>query len=289
MTASIAFLGLGIMGSAMARRLIEAGFTVSVFNRNPERSAPFAGAARIAASPRDAAEGADLIMAMVTDDAASRHLWLGDEGALAGIRAGAVCLEASTLTPDWIAAWAGHVTASGGKPLDAPVTGTKPHAETGQLVFIAGGESETLDSVRPALEVLGRKVVHMGPSGSGAMFKLINNFMGGVQVAALAEAFAMIDRSGLNLEQAVETLLDGSPGSPMVKMIAGRVMADDYRPNFQVALQAKDMVYAIAAAGSLGVDLVTVRAALTSFEAAMAEGRGADDIAAVVASVRHRP
>ncbi|ESQ80403.1 NAD(P)-dependent oxidoreductase [Asticcacaulis sp. YBE204] len=288
MTRSLAFLGLGMMGSAMARRLIDAGFALSVFNRNPERSAPFSEAARIAVSARDAAEGADLIISMVTDDRGSRGMWLGTDGALAGLKPGTVCLEASTLTPDWIGEWAGHVTGAGGVPLDAPVTGSKLQAETGQLVFIAGGDTAPLDTVRPALAAMSRKVVHMGPSGSGAMFKLINNFMGGVQVAALAEAFTLIDRSGLNLEQAIDTLLDGSPGSPMVRMIAGRVLAEDYRPNFQLALQAKDMAYALKAAAPLGVDLPTVRAALDTFNTAVAEGRGGDDIAAVVKSVRER-
>ncbi|ADU14114.1 NAD(P)-dependent oxidoreductase [Asticcacaulis excentricus] len=286
MTFSIAFLGLGIMGAAMAQRLIDAGYALRVYNRNRSRSSTFKRHARIADSPREAADGAQIVISMVTDDDASRAVWMGPAGALVHLRPGTICLETSTLSPDWIREWAKAVTAAGGIPVDAPVTGTKSHAEAGQLVFVLGGDPDAIDALRPALTAMSRKIVHLGPTGSGSVFKLINNFMGGVQLATLAEAFAMIDRAGLDTELAIETLLDGSPGSPMVKMVSARVMADDYRPNFQVALQAKDMVYALQTAESLNVNLPTVKAALTTIQSVVGEGHGAEDIATVVRTAR---
>jgi 3-hydroxyisobutyrate dehydrogenase len=288
MTLKIAFLGLGIMGAGMVRRLIGAGFEVSVYNRNPERAAPFADQARVAASPREAAEDADVIIAMLTDDAASRGVWLGADGAITGMAADAVCIEASTLSPDWIAEWAQAVAVAGGVPLDAPVTGSKVAAETGELVFIIGGDAGGIARATPALKAMSKDIVHLGPSGSGTKFKLINNFVGGVQIAALAEGLAMIEQSGLAFEKSVETLISGAPGSPMVKMITARVLAGDYRPNFQVSLQAKDMAYAVTEAEKLGVDLRTVKAAIATFDAAVADGYGTEDIAAVIKSVRVR-
>ena len=286
---SVAFLGLGLMGSGMARRLIGAGFAVTVYNRNAEKAAPLAAAgARVAATPRAAAAGAGIIISMVADDGASRSLWLGENGALAGAQPGTVCIECSTVTVGWIHELAGAVKAAGGALLDAPVTGSKNNAAAGELNFLVGGDPFVLEQARPVLAVMSKSIAHLGPTGSGAMIKLINNFVCGVQVAALAEALTMIERSGLERARALEVLTNGAPGSPLVKIVSARMSASDFTPNFHLHLLAKDLVYAIHEGAKLGVELVTGAAALRDFQNGLAAGLAHQDMSAVIEPLRQK-
>lgn len=283
----IAFLGLGIMGGGMARRLLTSGFPLTVFNRNAEKSKPFAAAgAQVAGSPREAAAQADFIISMVADDTASRSLWLGEHGALAAARSGAVCIECSTVTVNWVRELAAAAAQKKCEFLDAPVTGSKTQAASGELSFIVGGEAATLDKARPVLAAMSKAIIHLGPTGSGALLKLINNFVCGVQIAALAEAMAMIERSGLDRAKALEILTNGAPGSPLVKAVSTRMTTPDFTPNFMLRLMAKDLGYAILEGGKLSVELTTAAAALEAFQRAIAAGHGEQDIAAVVAPLR---
>ena len=283
----IAFLGLGIMGSGMARRLLVNGFPLTVFNRNIERAKPFAAdGATVAVSPHEAASQADVIISMVADDIASRSLWLRENGALAAAKPGVVCIECSTVTVDWARELAAAVAAKQCEFLDAPVTGSKPHAAAGELNFIVGGSAAVLEKVRLVLAAMSKTIVHLGPTGSGSLFKLINNFVCGVQVASLAEAMAMIERGGLDRAKALEILTNGAPGSPLVKAVAARMTAPDFTPNFLLRLMAKDLGYAIQEGGKLAVELRTAAAALEAFQRGIADGHGEKDIAAVVEPFR---
>ncbi len=285
----IAFLGLGIMGSGMARRLLGAGFPVTVYNRNRDKAAPLAAAgARIAASPREAAAGAKVVIAMVADDAASRGLWLGEQGAVAGAARGTVLVESSTLTVGWVKELAAAAAAGGFEFLDAPVTGSKMQAAAGELNFLVGGEAATLEKIRPVLVPMSRSIVHLGPTGSGALIKLINNFVCGVQVASLAEALAMIEQGGLDRTKALEILTQGAPGSPLFKTISTRMTTPDFTPNFLLRLMAKDLGYAVKEGAGLAVPLTTAAAALEVFKKAIAAGQGDQDMSAVVEQFRHR-
>jgi 3-hydroxyisobutyrate dehydrogenase len=274
------------MGSGMARQLAAKGFPLTVFNRNAEKSKPFTADARVAGSPREAASSADVIVSMVADDNASRSMWLGDGGALAAVARGAVCIECSTLSVDWVRELAQKVAAVGCGFLDAPVTGSKAQAAAGELNFIVGGEAATLEKARPVLEAMSKTILHVGPTGSGALLKLINNFVCGVEIAALAEAMAMIERAGLNREKAMEVIANGAPGSPLVKAVSGRMTKPDYTPNFMLRLMAKDLKYAMAEGDKLSVELVTAAAALEEFQRGIAGGHGDQDIAAVVEPLR---
>jgi len=283
----IAFLGLGIMGSGMARRLLVSGFPLAVFNRNAAKSRPFAQeGAQVAGSSREAAAQADVIVSMVADDVAARSLWLGENGALAAATRGTVCIECSTVTVNWVRELSAAAAARGCEFLDSPVTGSKTHAAAGELSFLVGGDAATLEKARPVLAAMSKAIIHLGPAGSGALLKLINNFVCGVQVAALAEALAMIERSGLDRAKALEILTGGAPGSPLVKTVAGRMTAPDFTPNFLLRLMAKDLGYAIAEGGKLSVELITAAAALEDFQRAIAAGHGEQDIAAVVEPFR---
>jgi 3-hydroxyisobutyrate dehydrogenase len=283
----IAFLGLGIMGSGMAGRLLDAGAQLTVFNRSAERATPLAGrGARVAASPRDAVADADIVFSMVADDTASHAMWEGGSGALAGVRPGTVLVECSTLTVARITDLAESATRIGCELVDAPVTGSKMQAAAGDLFFLVGGTERGLARVRPALDAMGKTVVHLGPVGSGALVKLINNFLAGVQAASLAEAIAIIERSSLDRNQTVAAIVNGSPGSPVMKTLASRILAEDFSPNFYLHLLAKDLGYAIGEGESRGVPMAMASAALGLMQSAIARGDGDKDMAAVVEQFR---
>jgi 3-hydroxyisobutyrate dehydrogenase len=283
----VALIGLGLMGSGMARRLLAAGLPLAVYNRKRERAASLAReGAHVAATPREAAARADVVLSMVADDAASRAVWLGEEGALAGAARGTVLIESSTLSVGWIEELAREAAARGCELLDAPVTGSKSHAASGQLLFLVGGSATALETARPALAAMSRGIVHVGATGRGALLKLVNNFMCGVQAASLAEAMALIERSGLDRERALEVLTGGAPGSPLVKALSGRMAARDYTPNFLLRLMAKDMSYALAEGRGHGLQLSTVAAALELLQQAIAAGHGEEDFSALVEPLR---
>jgi 3-hydroxyisobutyrate dehydrogenase len=223
---------------------------------------------------------------MVADDAASRALWLGVNGALAGARSGTVFVESSTLSVGWVKELAAAAETVGCALLDAPVTGSKVHAASGELNFLVGGSPEALEKARPVLAVMSKAIIHLGPVGSGALLKLINNFLCGVQLASLAEALALIERTDLDRAKSLEVLTNGAPGSPLVKLLSGRMVARDYAPNFLLRLMAKDLGYALAEGGQHGLSLSTVAAALGIFEKAIADGHGEDDFSSVVEQFR---
>jgi 3-hydroxyisobutyrate dehydrogenase len=275
------------MGSGMARRLLANRLPLTVFNRNAEKSQLFAAeGAKVANSPREAGEQADVIISMVADDNASRSVWLGKDGVLAAVRSGVICVECSTLTVNWMLELSAAVTSRAGEFLDAPVTGSKVQAASGELNFLVGGSAATVDKIRPVLSAMSKSIVHLGPTGSGALLKLVNNFICGVQVASFAEALAMIERSELDPAKALEILTAGAPGSPLVRTVAGRMTAPDFTPNFPLRLMAKDLNYAIQEGGKLSVELITAKAALEQFQRALAIGHGDEDMAAVVEPFR---
>ena len=283
----VAVLGVGVMGGGMARRLGAAGFPLTVWNRSPDRAQPLKeDGALLAATPHEAAAEADVVLSMVADDEASRAVWTGHAGALLAARPGMLLIESSTLSPGWVEELAARAAQRDCQFLEAPVTGSRSHAANGELLFLAGGDEAALERARPVLAVLGRNVVHLGPVGSGARLKLINNFVCGVQAAALAEAMTLLERSGLALDAALGILLDGAPGSPLVNAVAPRMASRDYTVAFMLALMQKDLTYAIAEAASKGVPLSTAAAARRLFDAAVEGGWGHQDFSAVIEAVR---
>jgi 3-hydroxyisobutyrate dehydrogenase len=279
----VALLGLGTMGAGMAANWLAKGFQLSVWNRTPAKARALIGkGARAAATPRKAAEGADCIFAMVADDAASRAVWLGADGALAGAKPGAVVIESSTLTPDWVRELAGHARAKGCGFLDAPVGGSRQAAASGELRLFVGGDAATLDSARPALVAIGSKIDLLGPAGAGATWKLINNQLIAAQTAALAEALDVAGKAGFKDDQVSDLILSGAAASPMVKLKLPRMLAGDFdQTDFALYLMLKDARYATALAQSLGAPADMISGAVKAFTRAEAKGLGAKDIAAV--------
>ncbi len=286
---SVALLGLGTMGAGMAANILKAGFPLAVWNRTAAKAQPLAAqGARIAASPADAAKGAQFIVSMLADDAASRAAWLSESGALAAAEKGAVLIESSTLSPAWVADLAHSATNQGFQFIDAPVTGSRVQAEGGQLSFLVGGDEAAVALARPVLEAMSKEVIHLGPVGSGAKLKLINNFLAAVQVASLAEALTWIERSGLDPEKALTFLKSAAPGSPLIAGISARMVAKNYDVNFLLRLMAKDIRYAENEAASCDVELSTAMAARRLFENAIEQGYGEKDMSAIIEPLRNK-
>jgi 3-hydroxyisobutyrate dehydrogenase len=283
----IAILGLGIMGSGMAGRVSGAGFPLVVFNRNRDKASALAGkGATVANSPKEAASQADIVISVVADDAASREIWLGEKGALAGANPGSILIESSTLTVGWVQQLAQSAALKKCEFLDAPVTGSKPHAANGELFFLVGGPASALEKAREVLAVMSRGIMHLGANGSGARMKLVNNFVCGVQAASLAEAASLIQKGGLDVEKAFSVLANGAPGSPLVKTLIDRVTAGSGEVNFELRLMAKDLGYAADDASRNGLKLETASAALDVFKRAIERGHGNQDMSAVITATR---
>jgi 3-hydroxyisobutyrate dehydrogenase len=254
----VAFLGLGKMGSGMASRLITAGHTVSVYNRSPERAARFASlGARVAGSPRAAAERADIIIGMSAHDEASRAIWLGDYGALAAENLpDALVIECSTLSHDWVLELAQHVRTRGFRYVDAPVTGLPDAAAAGTLTLLVGADPADLDAARPVFASLATRVLHFGAVGQGTAYKLMVNLMGAVQIASAAEGIALAERAGLDLKLVADAVASGQAASPQVVRNVRRFVADDHggAVTFTPALRLKDIDYALRLARKLGIE-----------------------------------
>lgn len=275
--AKIAFLGLGAMGSRMARHLIDP-HQITVHNRSPGRAGPLIEAgARWAQTPREAAQGAQIVISVVTDDAASERLWLEPErGALAGLSPGALAIEASTVTPAWVHRLSEAIAARGSRLLDAPVVGSTPQADAGALAFLVGGAADDLAEASGPLGRMGSKILHVGPQGHGAILKLVVNALFAGQVALLAELLGAVEAQGIAPATAGRVLAELPVTSPAAAAVAGLMIAGDHQPRFPAALAAKDLRYA----GTLG-HLPVTAAVLERLEAAVAAGLGAQNLTAV--------
>ncbi|MCI4592282.1 NAD(P)-dependent oxidoreductase [Sphingobium sp. BYY-5] len=283
----VAVLGLGLMGGGMARQLLAAGFDVAVWNRSREKAEALGEAgARITETPAEAAIDAAIVVAMLADDNVSREIWTGDNGALAAMEQGAIAIESSTLTNDWVFELAREAVTHGVRFIEAPVTGSRDQAAQGMLRFLVGGEANVIEAARPAFDAMGNALVHLGPIGSAATVKLANNFLCGVQAASLAEVIALFEKHGLNVEQAMAVLFDGAPASPMVKGVGRRMLDRDYAPHFLVPLMAKDLGYAAQALADVGITSAIAQAARQRFMEADVAGEGHRDIAAIVEPLR---
>jgi 3-hydroxyisobutyrate dehydrogenase len=285
---TVALLGLGTMGAGMAANLLKAGFPLSVYNRTRAKAERFAAlGARVCDTPAEAAQGAQVVISMLADDAASREAWTGAAGVFKTLTKNAILVESSTVSPTWVLELAQRAAMAGAELVDAPVTGSRTHAEGGQLVFLAGGSDAAVEAITPILLAMGRDVQHLGPVGSGAKLKLINNFLCGVQAASLAEALAWMERTGLDCDKALGILKAGAPGSPLLAGLSARMVNHDYNVNFALKLMSKDLQYAHDAAAAVGIDLTTATNARSLFETAVALGHGEQDMSSVVEPIRN--
>jgi 3-hydroxyisobutyrate dehydrogenase len=278
----IAILGLGAMGSRMAGRLMDAGHSLSVWNRTPGRAEVLAmRGARIMNTPAQAAAGADVVLSVVRDDAAARSVWLDENtGAMSAMARNAIAVESSTVTPVWARELHAAGTARGIAVLDAPVVGSRPQAEAGQLIFLAGGEPNTLAHIEPILLAMGSAIHRAGGPGAGAVVKLMVNALFGVQVAVLAELLAMARREDIDPARAAEIVGLTPTASPVAKAAAAGMLAQNFAPLFPIELVEKDFTYALDAAGGLDRGPM-IAATLAVLERASEMGFGQEHLTAL--------
>jgi 3-hydroxyisobutyrate dehydrogenase-like beta-hydroxyacid dehydrogenase len=260
------------MGHGMAGRYIGAGFDVSVWNRSRAKAEDLiARGARWASSPADAAIDADAVVTMVADDEASQSVWLGEDGAGTTAKPGTLAIECSTVSYAHALDLARELRGRGLIYIDSPVTGLPDAAASGKLTLLVGADQADLERARPFLEPLSGTIRHFGAVGTGTVFKLINNLMGAVQIASLAEGVAMAERAGLDMKLVAEALATGAVASPQVIRHSKRMIARDFAgASFTAALRHKDAAYAVALAETLLPGVPVGRAALAAYDAAKA-------------------
>ena len=276
----VAFIGLGRMGHGMAGRYLEAGFAVAVWNRSRAKAeALIARGAKWATSPEDAAIDADAVVTMVADDDASRAVWLGQDGAAATMKAGTLAIECSTVSYNHALDLARELRGRGLVYIDSPVTGLPDAAAAGNLTLLVGADPADLEIARPYLAPLSATIRHFGGVGSGTVYKLINNLMGAIQIAGIAEGLAIAEQAGLDMKLVVEAIESGVAASPQVIRHSKRMATRNFAgATFTAALRHKDAAYAVKLAESLlSSPPLLARAAVEAYERAKAYAPDADE------------
>jgi 3-hydroxyisobutyrate dehydrogenase len=275
----VAFIGLGRMGHGMAGRYLDAGFTVTVWNRSNTKAEDLIARGAIwATSPEDAAIDADAVVTMVADDEASQRVWLGNDGAANNMKAGTLAIECSTVSYQHALATARELNSRGLIYIDCPVTGLPSAAAQGKLTLLVGADAADLEKAQPYLAPLCSTARHFGAVGTGTVFKLINNLLGAVQIASLAEGIAIAEQAGLDMNLVAEALATGAVASPQVIRHCRRMIARDFAgATFTAALRHKDAAYAVALAETLLPDVPVSRAAVVAYDKARAHAPDADE------------
>ncbi len=280
--ATLGFIGLGAMGSRMARRLLAAGHPLVGYNRTAARAEPLVAAGmKLAASPRQVAEAADVVFSMVSNTEALEAIAHGPDGVLAGLRPGTTWVEMSTVSPTATRRLAEAAAARGATVIDAPVSGSAITVEQGQLSFMVGGDPAALERVRPYLLAIGPTITHVGALGLAAAMKIATNLGIAVQMLAFSEAVLLAEKAGIARERAVETLLKSVVASPMLKYRGPFVLEMPAEALFDVPMMQKDLELALELGHQLGVPLPTTALTQSMLTAARALGLGERDFAVV--------
>ena len=283
----VALLGLGVMGHGMARQILAHGHTLSVYNRSRDRATDLeADGARVAGTPREAALDAEVLVTVVSNDAALRTVAEGADGFLAGLTTGAVLLQMSTVSPETTTWLDGEMRARGGEMLDAPLLGSKPEAESGKLWVLAGGTEGTIERARPVLDSVSLAVYHIGAMGQGTRIKLCNNLIVAGVVAAIAEGIALLEAGGVDPQQYIHILKDTNMPSRVWPGKASQMAASDFAPRFSLDNMAKDVTLAMDFANGVGLDLAQAAATRATLQRGAAAVGGDKDMAAAVEGAR---
>ena len=273
MQTRIGFVGLGTMGRPMALNLAQAGYDLRVYNRTRARMDPLVEeGARAASSYRDAADGAEVVIAMLSDSPVVRDVILGENGVLSGCAPGTIIVDMSTISPSVSREIAQQCEGRQVQFVDAPVSGGERGAIEGTLSIMVGGGAADVESVRPILEVLGSKITHMGAVGSGQAAKLCNQVVCGLNILAVCEGLALGSASGLDPKTLLEAIGSGAAGSWMLSNLAPKMVEQDWSPGFRIALQQKDLRLALESAAESKLPLTGTALAHQLFRAAEAGG-----------------
>jgi 3-hydroxyisobutyrate dehydrogenase-like beta-hydroxyacid dehydrogenase len=276
----VAFLGMGIMGRPMAANLVKAGHEVSVWNRSAGKHLE---GARVAVSPAEAARGAEVVWMCVSDTAAVERLLFSADGIESELAPGMIVADSSTIAPSATRKFAERVRARGADYVDAPMTGSKVAAESGQLIFITGGEEATIARLEPLFNAMGKKVLHMGPTGHGQSAKLGGNLMISMMFEGFAEALTLTSKLGVPRERFMELVNASMIRSGVSDYKAPFVLRRDFSPNFPLRLMHKDIHLALDAAREARVKLPGLETVEEIYEVATEEGSADLDYAATLA------
>jgi 3-hydroxyisobutyrate dehydrogenase len=280
--ATLGFVGLGVMGSGIARRLLAAGHTVYGYNRTREKAEALAGAGLIVVdSPREAAERADVVFSMVTNVEALRAVAEGDSGVIAGLSAGKVWVDMSTVAPAVSRELAEQVRERGADMIDAPVSGSVITLEEGKLSIMVGGRADTFERVRPILLDIGPRATHVGDNGQALLLKIAINLSLHVQMVAFSEGLLLAEKDGIDRQVAVDVMLNSVIASPMLKYRGPFVLDFPEEAWFDVDMMQKDMLLALEAGRQLDVSMPTTAVSNELLTAARAMGLAKQDFAIV--------
>jgi 3-hydroxyisobutyrate dehydrogenase-like beta-hydroxyacid dehydrogenase len=286
MNTRIGFAGLGLMGSRMARNFLDKGFALTVWNRTAAKAAPLEKAgARVARNPRELAEGTDIVVTCLADPRAVETLVFGEDGLLLGVRPGFRYIETSTISPPLVRRLTEAVRARGGDVLEAPVTGSKTGAEKGTLVIMTGGRKELHEELMPILMAIGSKAIYCGETGKASVTKLIGNLIISFMLEGLCEGLVVGEKAGLSVDTILEVVMASGYASPYFPFKGNAIARRDWETHFSIDLLVKDQTLMLAEASSRGVPMPGLAAIREVFEAARAQGFGAEDIAAVYKAV----
>ena len=275
MPRSIGFIGLGIMGLSMAKRLIEAGHQVTVYNRTAAKAAPLVAlGAKQAATPRDAAKGNEIVICIVTDSPDVEDVLIGRTGAIHAAEPNALFIDMSTVAPETARKVGAALKAKGVAFLDAPVTGGDIGARDGTLSILVGGDAADLERAREVFNGMGKRVTHFGPHGAGQTAKTCNQILCAMNMTGIVEALHLATLSGLDQAQVVEALTAGAGGSWALEKLGSRIAKGDFNPGFYVDLIQKDLRIVQAAAKPLGLPLEGTAVAQKLFADNQKHGEG---------------
>ena len=279
----IGFIGLGIMGRPMARNLLKAGYSLTVWNRSsPGIAALVAEGAWEAGSPRDVAERSGVVITIVGDSPGVEEVALGRGGIVEGAHDGLVDIDMSTISPEATRRIAARLAEAGVEMLDAPVSGGEQGAINGTLSIMVGGKEQVFERCQPVLEAMGKKLVYCGPSGSGQVVKLCNQVVVGLNNLAVCEALVLCLKAGVAPERMLEAIGAGAASSWAVINLAPKMLERDFRPGFKVSHQQKDLRHALATGAELHAPLPGTALVNQLFTAVEADGLGGEGTQALV-------
>ncbi len=283
MKESIGFIGLGIMGGAMAANILRAGYDLTVWNRTPGRITPLAeSGAAVAAGPADLAGRSDIIITCVSDTPDVEAVILGPGGVIEGARPGALVIDCSTISPEATRAIAVRLRQKGVHLLDAPVSGGSEGAARGTLSIMLGGEADQVARALPVLQAMGQTITHVGGQGAGQMAKLVNQVLVVVTMQGVAEALLLAQAGGLDLERTLAAVGGGAAGSWMLNNRGPQVIRRDWRPGFTIDLQQKDLRLVLEAADELGIPLPSTALVFQFYRTLQQRGLGGEGNHALV-------
>ncbi len=278
--ANLGFVGLGLMGSRIVKRLLDAGHQMAGYNRTQAKAAALIEAGMMwRNTPREVAQAADITFSMVSDTTALSSIADGPDGVLAGLSAGKIYVDMSTVSPRLIRDLAGRVAGLGAQMLEAPVSGSVPAVESGTLVMFVGGEAAALEKVRPVFEVLSQKIIHVGTNGQGVSLKIAINLSLAPQLLALFEGLLLAERSGIPRALALDSMLNSVIASPAMKYRAPFILKMPEEVWFNVAMLQKDVQLALELGREYGVPLYTAAQANEMLATARAMGYTEEDFA----------